>query len=278
MASTSTSRQAHQQPIHHQEWKTNGWRITVSTGPIATEEEKDRLHRELEKSSAPPPEQTYLANALRIEHEPSGWVLSFCAKDALKQSLADGNEPVKVAMASKWQADRADALKGVRKIDYDWTYTTSYAGQWSNARNPDAVMAMRDSDKQLNVELLTDRTIPLVAYHEAPLFVSELDDAGASELSVKVRVTERYWFVLMRFYLRVDDTLVRLRDVRWLNEEGGSGVLSETRWHETSEAGVVAACGSDSEQAASLLMSMAPSMVVRYRMSTTTFSDRLLVE
>ena len=183
------------------EWRTNAWRISASNGPIATEQEKDALQAELQtlggqKIHPPTPEQTFLANTLRIEHEPSGWELSFCASDALKQSLVDDNEPVKVALANKWQADRVDVLKDVKLIDYDWTYTTSYAGRWSNIMHPEATMTTRDSDKQLNVELLTDRAVPLVAYHEAPLFVSELDDAGASELTVKVRVTESALFVL----------------------------------------------------------------------------------
>lgn len=297
------------------EWSIHSWRITASSGPIAGEQEKTALPK-----VAPPPEQTFLANALLIEHEPSGWVLSFNAEDALKQSVADENEPVKVALASKWQADRVDVLQDVKKMNYDWTYTTSYAGQWSHKTHPAPAMTMRNSDKQLNVELLTDRTIPLVAYHEAPLFVSELDDAGASELTVRVRVTDRtfvcrclfcrrlfltlrlwdalfhvpvkqvdlrhpgslaltrglvagYWFVLLRFYLRVDDTVVRLRDVRWYWDDESTSVIRETRWHETRDPSVVRAGGSTSDQTASLMMSMAPTGVVRYAIEET---DRLL--
>ncbi len=168
------------------EWNIHSWRITASAGPIASELEKTVLPK-----VAPPPEQTFLANAVRIEHEPSGWVLSFNAEDALNQSVADKNEPVRVALANKWQADRVDVLQDVKKLNYDWTYTTSYAGRWIKKNHPEVAMTMTKSEKQLNVELLTDRAIPLVAYHEAPLFVSELDDAGASELTVRVRVTDR---------------------------------------------------------------------------------------
>mmetsp|Transcript_1255 Transcript_1255/g.4088 ORF Transcript_1255/g.4088 Transcript_1255/m.4088 type:complete len:255 (+) Transcript_1255:90-854(+) len=242
------------------EWKIHSWRISASAGPIASELEKTVLPK-----VAPAPEQTFLANTVRIEHEPSGWVLSFHAEDALKQSVDDKNEPVRVALANKWQADRADVLQDVRKMDYDWTYTTSYAGRWINKNHPESAMTMIKSDKQLNVELLTDRAIPLVAYHEAPLFVSELDDTGASELTVRVRVTDRYWFVLMRFYLRVDDTVVRIRDVRWYWDDSATSVIRETRWHETSDPGVVRASGSG-DQAASLMMSMAPTGVVHYAM------------
>ena len=78
----------------------------------------------------------------------------------------------------------------------------------------------------------------------------------------------------MRFYLRVDDTLVRLRDVRWYWDEATDTVISETRWHETKEPGVVSACGSGSDQAASLLMGMAPTGVCLYRVEECTTLGR----
>lgn len=96
---------------------------------------------------------------------------------------------------------------------------------------------------------------PIQFYAEVPLYESELDDNGSSQLSVKVtmptfsllhvvakalchfavtrwpecarlkdisldsgqqvRVMPSCWFVLLRFFLRVDGTLVRLREARF---------------------------------------------------------------
>ena len=95
--------------------------------------------------------------------------------------------------------------------------------------------------------LLTARD-PILFYAEVPLYESELDDNGSSQLSVKVttsvrlqgqemglrrdsavsvqcwshlagavvqvRVMPGCWYVLLRFFLRVDSTLVRLRETR----------------------------------------------------------------
>jgi len=46
------------------------------------------------------------------------------------------------------------------------------------------------------------------------LFESEMDDSGVSSYSVKVRVMPRCWYSLARFWLRVDSTMVRLREIR----------------------------------------------------------------
>jgi hypothetical protein len=46
------------------------------------------------------------------------------------------------------------------------------------------------------------------------LYESDLDDNGISQCSVKLRVMPRAWLVLLRFFLRVDGSLVRLRETR----------------------------------------------------------------
>ena len=62
--------------------------------------------------------------------------------------------------------------------------------------------------------LLMARDEPILFFAEVPLYESELDDNGVSQLVVKVRVMPRCWLVLLRFWLRVDGTLVRLRETR----------------------------------------------------------------
>ncbi len=47
-----------------------------------------------------------------------------------------------------------------------------------------------------------------------PLFESDLDDNGVSQVTVKLRVMPRAWLVLLRFWLRVDGCMVRLRETR----------------------------------------------------------------
>jgi type 2A phosphatase activator TIP41 len=241
-------------------WEISDWDFRCESGPIATEKEKEELAQS--ESLKHVPEQLYTKNTLRVEHKRSAFRLEFNVADALKQWVEDDNEAVNVAIASQWQQQRQEILQGsnVEKVSYDWTFTTSYAGHWTG------VSAVKETGKQMNTELLTDRTADLVGFHEAPLFVSELDDCGASELTVRIRVTPRYWFVLLRFFLRVDGQLVRMRDVRWYWDDSLEGsVLRETRWHETRDERAVRGCvGGD--EASNVLMGMAPTGVCRYKM------------
>ena len=58
----------------------------------------------------------------------------------------------------------------------------------------------------------------MLFYDDVVLFEDELDDNGCSKLSVKVRVMPSGFFILLRFYLRVDTTLVRVHDTRIYHE------------------------------------------------------------
>ena len=67
---------------------------------------------------------------------------------------------------------------------------------------------------QADRALLLSRDEPILFFADVPLYESELDDNGVSALGVKVRVMPRCWLVLLRFWLRVDGALVRLRETR----------------------------------------------------------------
>jgi TIP41-like family len=71
----------------------------------------------------------------------------------------------------------------------------------------------RTSD-QMDRALLTNRD-PILFFDELLLYESELEDNGLSSLSVKIRVMPKCWYVLLRFFLRVDGVMVRLRETRW---------------------------------------------------------------
>lgn len=55
---------------------------------------------------------------------------------------------------------------------------------------------------------------PIIFYDEVDLYESDLDDNGICQLSVKIRVMPKVWFVLMRLFVRVDGLMVRLRETR----------------------------------------------------------------
>ncbi|PNH08716.1 TIP41-like protein [Tetrabaena socialis] len=61
--------------------------------------------------------------------------------------------------------------------------------------------------------LLMERD-PILFFDEVPLYESDLDDNGVCAVTVKLRVMPRCWLVLLRLWMRVDGSMVRLRETR----------------------------------------------------------------
>lgn len=60
------------------------------------------------------------------------------------------------------------------------------------------------------------------------LFEDELGDNGEAKLNVKVRVMPSGFFALSRFYMRVDDVIVRIYETRIHYEQGNNFMLRES--------------------------------------------------
>ena len=58
------------------------------------------------------------------------------------------------------------------------------------------------------------RQDPILFFDEVDLYEDELGDNGISFLSVKVRVMPARLLLLLRFFLRLDDVIFRVRDTR----------------------------------------------------------------
>lgn len=128
------------------------------------------------------------------------------------------------------------------------TFTTNYEGSASslchstttNGTPPSSLPWIPVSEPPDRSALLARE--PILLWDEVALYESELEDNGASQLMVKVRVMPRCWLVLMRYYLRVDGVIVRMRETRYFttwddndNDRGGDEkVYKEVKWHEGS--------------------------------------------
>ena len=64
-------------------------------------------------------------------------------------------------------------------------------------------------------------------FEEICLFEDELSDHGTSSLNVKIRVMPTSFFVLQRFFLRVDDVVVRVYDTRIYHESQNNYIIRE---------------------------------------------------
>ncbi|CAF3763865.1 unnamed protein product, partial [Adineta steineri] len=82
------------------------------------------------------------------------------------------------------------------------------------------------TDQQLDLEKLK-RQEPILFYDELTLYEDELADNGISNVTLKIRCMPSGFFVLLRFFMRVDGVLIRCFDTRYYYEAGNSYILRE---------------------------------------------------
>lgn len=162
------------------------------------------------------PDMVFPKNILKLEHK-SGTAIQFNPLDALR-SVSKKAKAIEVACAEEWQESRPNATKP--KNTFDWTFSTDYKGTLSDN------IIIEPTDETIDFDLLK-RKEQIIFYHDLTLFEDELHDHGISKLSVKIRVMPTYWYVLMRYFLRVDDVLVRSHETRMFHLLNTDYVLRE---------------------------------------------------
>ncbi|RKP19343.1 TIP41-like protein, partial [Rozella allomycis CSF55] len=90
---------------------------------------------------------------------------------------------------------------------YDWTYTTNFTGFVSD------LLKFTLTDSEINLRKLKEPE-PILFYDELVFYEDELADNGISSCSLKIRVMPSGYFLLQRFYLRVDNVVIRVYDTR----------------------------------------------------------------
>ncbi|CAK7568648.1 MAG: Tap42 interacting protein [Sporothrix epigloea] len=170
------------------------------------------------------------------------------------------------------------SVEGIRDVrPYDWSYTTPYKGTEhvvgeldrgasqstiaakevptangilpspppppapSASSSPSSSSALRLAPSTTTTFLPLDllrRRDPIVFNDDVILYESELDDNGISVLRVKVRAMPQRLLLLSRFYLRLDNVLVRVRDTRIYVDFETNEVLREYTAREDSFANV----------------------------------------
>ena len=82
--------------------------------------------------------------------------------------------------------------------------------------------------------MLRMRDVPILFYDEVLLYQDDLEDCGDVLYEAKLRVMPQCWFLLSRFFLRVDGSVVRIRDTRIFHRFGDSQVHMDVSWKEQS--------------------------------------------
>lgn len=197
------------------------WKITTTKGAILKANDAERISSELELPSLP--EMVFGDNVLQIDHA-AGFGIQFNALDALK--LVDNrHDLMKVAVAEEWQSKRQDSeyIKEVIK-PFDWTFTTDYKGTLTGKE--EIVFQVEPTKERIDLEQLKVKE-KIYFYEDIILYEDELADNGIAKLNVKMRVMQGGFFLLLRFFLRVDGVLVRINDTRIHHKAGTSYMLRE---------------------------------------------------
>uniref|UniRef100_A0A3P9M0Z1 TIP41-like protein n=1 Tax=Oryzias latipes TaxID=8090 RepID=A0A3P9M0Z1_ORYLA len=203
-----------------QDFMFGPWKVTSAKNHIMKSKDVERLGEEISMPCLP--EMLFGDNVLRIQHA-DGYGIEFNAIDALKR-VNNMDDAVKVACAQEWQESRADSEHSKEVVKpYDWTYTTDYRG---TLLGEEMQMKVTETSERIDMEKLKARE-NIMFFDEVLLFEDELHDHGVSKISVKIRVMPTSFFLLMRFFLRVDGVLIRINDTRLYHEAGKDYLLRE---------------------------------------------------
>ncbi|KAJ8768946.1 hypothetical protein K2173_023941 [Erythroxylum novogranatense] len=220
--------------------RIHGWEIFSSNLSILNSSSLQQWEEKLQTSHLP--EMVFGDSCLVLEHTKSGTKIHFNAFDALAGWKKEALPPVEVPAAAKWKF-RSKPFQQVI-LDYDYTFTTPYCG--SETIDVDAEKnkceenltsncpSWEDCEQQIDMVALSSKE-PILFYDEVILYEDELADNGVSLLTAKVRVMPSCWFLLLRFWLRVDGVLMRLRDTRMhcsFADTAGPVILREICWRE----------------------------------------------
>jgi len=86
----------------------------------------------------------------------------------------------------------------------------------------------------IDYDLLRMRDVPILFYDEVLLYQDDLEDCGDVLYEAKLRVMPQCWFLLSRFFLRVDGSVVRIRDTRIFHRFGDTQIHLDVSWKEQS--------------------------------------------
>ncbi|CAN0176225.1 unnamed protein product, partial [Phaeothamnion confervicola] len=169
---------------------------------------------------------------------------------------------IKVPEAKEWAGNRhAREATKLTQAEYDWTWATDYPG-WlsptdggiaaaigssSSAATAEAKLPQWDEEPTTGIDraLLSDQRQPILLYDDVVLYEDFVHDHGVVSLGVKVRVMPTCWFVLLRYWVRIDGVVLKASrsvfDTRYFHRFSDARVHRETTRLEATFAQLVAA-------------------------------------
>ncbi|XP_055370996.1 TIP41-like protein isoform X1 [Condylostylus longicornis] len=164
------------------------------------------------------PDMVFHKNKMSLIHK-SGAELYFTPLEALKL-VENGKQSIQVACADEWKESRPEQHLQEKFKPFDWTFSTDYQGTLNEK------FRVEETDKKIDIFKLMQQE-KILFYHDLTLFEDELHDHGVATLSVKIRVMPSGFFVLLRYFLRVDNVMIKMNDTRFHYEIENDFILKE---------------------------------------------------
>lgn len=203
-------------------YEVNGFRITTQKLPILKAEPIEEMTQQI---GIPIPEMIFGDNYVAIEHAPSRFRIRFTAFGALDSVDKTGEKRLKLSYSADWHKSREDQhdFKEMEEVKpYDWSYSPQqYRGELSK-EGP----YLTESNTEIPLDLLK-RPDPILFFDDVILYEDELADNGIAMLNVKIRVMPARLLLLSRFFMRLDNVLLRVRDTRVYIDFGRRWVVRE---------------------------------------------------
>lgn len=190
--------------------------------------------RQLELPSFP--DMTFARNRLQVIHK-KGFGIEFNCLDALKTINAfDQADCLKVSAAGPWQEARSECSFAKKIVkNYDWTYRPVYEGKLIPSHSGDPII-IEETTQEIDMERLKAKD-EIKYFESIDLFEDELADHGISQFNVRIRVMRDSFFILLRYFLRVDNILTRIIDTRFFHQLNQQFMLRERTERESSLTG-----------------------------------------
>jgi len=224
--------------------RIENWTIQCAKKNILNSEELEALSRDINMKKGP--DMIFGNNFVKLEHS-SGFSIEFNSHDALK-TIDNSQAPPKVSISKEWLQSKQHTLESpeIKKNtpEYDWTYSPNYYGTITNKKEEGEFGKPIPTPLLINLEILK-KPDPILYYGDIHLYEDEFDDNGISQLNVKVRVMPTCFFVLMRFWMRIDGVMFRMRETRIFHEFSSDYLLRDTRYKDANFKSVAQMLGSD---------------------------------
>lgn len=87
-------------------------------------------------------------------------------------------------------------------------------GPLNTAHSESRWQVNKAESSSIDLDMLKRRDLPILFYDEITLYEDDLEDCGEVSIGAKLRVMPTCWFLVLKFFLRVDNVIVRCRETR----------------------------------------------------------------